>query len=92
MQDYEPLDISRSCNSGPEVLGSEAANVETGLKSFRGLPFMIGGLAGRSWRQLVHCALAEWGQRLRSGRQGGQAGAFRPRAARNEAGRGRSTR
>ena len=45
MQDYEPLDISRSCNSGPEILGSGAADVETGLKSFRGLPFMIGGLA-----------------------------------------------
>ena len=46
MQDYEPLDISRSCNSGPEILGSGAGDVETGLRSFRGLPFMIGGLAG----------------------------------------------
>ena len=46
MQDYEPLDISKSCNSGPEILGSGAADVETGLRSFRGLPFMIGGLAG----------------------------------------------
>ena len=46
MQDYEPLDISRSCNSGPEILGSGAGDMETGLRSFRGLPFMIGGLAG----------------------------------------------
>ena len=46
MQDYEPLDISKSCNSGPEILGSGAGDVETGLRSFRGLPFMIGGLAG----------------------------------------------
>ena len=46
MQDYEPLDISRSCNAGPEVLGNRATSVDIGLQSFRGLPFMVGGLAG----------------------------------------------
>lgn len=46
MQDYEPLDISRSCNDGPDILGNRSASVQTGLQSFRGLPFMIGGLAG----------------------------------------------
>ena len=85
MQDYEPLDISRSCNSGPEILGSGAADVETGLKSFRGLPFMIGGLGGNSFI----APSPERGQRLRSGRQARKAGAVRSRAAGNEAGRGR---
>ena len=46
MPDYEPLDISRSCNANSEILGDKAASVETGLQSFRGLPFLIGGLAG----------------------------------------------
>ncbi len=46
MPDYEPLEISRSCNVGPEILGARSASVETGVQSFRGLPFVIGGLAG----------------------------------------------
>ncbi len=49
MKDYEPLDISPFCNTGPEILDNAAANLETGLKSFRGLPFMIGGRADNSF-------------------------------------------
>ena len=49
MQDYEPLDISPSCNAGPEILRNSAADVEPGLKSFRGLPFLIGGKAENSF-------------------------------------------
>ena len=44
MQDYEPLDISRSCNAGPEILGNSTADAETGLKSFRGLVLTPGSL------------------------------------------------
>ena len=49
MQDYEPLDISPSCTAGPEILGHESADAIPGLKSFRGLPFMIGGQAENSF-------------------------------------------
>ncbi len=49
MKDYEPLDISPSCNTGPDILGTGGANVEPGLKTFRGLPFMIGGQAENSF-------------------------------------------
>ena len=49
MQDYEPLDISPSCNAGPEILDTETGNVNPGLKSFRGLPFLIGGHAENSF-------------------------------------------
>ena len=50
MQDYEPLDISPSCNAGPEILETEAAGADAkpGLNSFRGLPFLIGGQAENS--------------------------------------------
>ena len=55
MQDYEPLDISPSCNAGPEILDSSTADTKPGLKSFRGLPFQIGGLA----EILIHRAVAQ---------------------------------
>ena len=41
MSDYEPLDLSRWCNAGPEVLG-EDAEAPRGSQSFRGLPFLVG--------------------------------------------------
>ena len=41
MADYQPLDISRWCNAGTGVLG-EGAEPDVGLRSFRGLPFLVG--------------------------------------------------
>ena len=41
MNDYEPVDIGNVCNAGPSLLGGE--EVETGPRSFLGLPFLIGG-------------------------------------------------
>ena len=41
MNDYEPLDLSKSCNAGREVL-PEGAPAQTGRQSFRGLPFLVG--------------------------------------------------
>ena len=41
MSDYEPLDLSRWCNAGREVLG-EGAKALSGRQSFRGLPFLVG--------------------------------------------------
>ena len=41
MSDYEPLDLSRLCNAGADVLG-EGAEAPRGRQSFRGLPFLVG--------------------------------------------------
>ena len=41
MNDYEPLDLSRLCNAGLEVLGDHAT-ADIGEQQFRGLPFLIG--------------------------------------------------
>ena len=42
MTDYQPLDLSRICNAGLEVLGPDA-DAPTGRQAFRGLPFLVGG-------------------------------------------------
>ena len=42
MADYQPLDLSRLCNAGLEVLGADA-DAPTGRQAFRGLPFLVGG-------------------------------------------------
>ncbi len=47
MADYQPLDISGSCNAGAAVLG-EAPEVAVGRQTFRGLPFLIGSHDGAS--------------------------------------------
>ena len=41
MSDYEPLDLSRWCNAGVEVLGG-GDDVAVGRQTFRGLPFLVG--------------------------------------------------
>ena len=41
MKDYEPVDISKSFNSGVEALG-EVDPMPSGLQSFQGLPFLMG--------------------------------------------------
>jgi hypothetical protein len=46
MNGYEPSDISRQCNAGPEALGVDV-EVETGSQTLRGLPFQIGGGDGK---------------------------------------------
>ena len=45
ISDYEPLDISRLCNAGPEVLG-DGTPAEIGEQRFRGLPFLVGDGSG----------------------------------------------
>ncbi|HLK60742.1 MAG TPA: CehA/McbA family metallohydrolase [Chthonomonadaceae bacterium] len=46
MQDYEPLDLTLVCNTGPEPFGP---NFEPplGAQTFQGLPFQIGGEIGK---------------------------------------------
>ncbi len=41
MQDYQPLDLSSLCNTGPAILG-ENAKPAIGAQTFHGLPFQIG--------------------------------------------------
>ena len=43
MADYEPLDISALCNAPLDTLEAEEEPV-AGTQTFRGLPFMVGGL------------------------------------------------
>ncbi len=46
MNAYQPLDLSKSYNAGPDVLPAEL-KLETGAVTMRGLPFQIGGGAGK---------------------------------------------
>ena len=45
MADYEPLDISRSCNAGASLLG-DVTDGAVGRQSYRGLPFLVGAPDG----------------------------------------------
>ena len=45
MNGYRPLELSRWCNAGPDVLG-EGREAATGTQMLRGLPFQIGGVDG----------------------------------------------
>ena len=45
MADYLPLDISRWCNAGTDLIG-DTGDVPVGRHSFRGLPFLLGADAG----------------------------------------------
>ena len=47
MAAYEPLDLSRMCNTDFERLG-EALDVPAGVHHFQGLPFMIGRADGKA--------------------------------------------
>jgi hypothetical protein len=40
--DYEPVDLAACCNAGSDALGDEPP-IAPGLRSFHGLPFLIGG-------------------------------------------------
>ena len=52
MSDYQPLDLSRFCNAGLEVLealgraSDETLDVSTGKLSIHGLPFLVGSVDG----------------------------------------------
>ena len=45
MKDYQPLDISNSCNAGMEIL-PKGEVVPLGLQTLRGLPFLVGPRKG----------------------------------------------
>src|SRR5947208_168439 len=46
MTDYQPLDLSSLCNAGPEILAGKNSPA-SGARTFHGLPFQIGGEAGK---------------------------------------------
>ena len=54
MEDYQPIDLSEWCNSGPEVLAADEHPL-TGSQSFQGLPFLVGA-AGAG--DTGHCFIA----------------------------------
>ena len=50
--DYEPLDLSASCNAGTALLG-EGVQPPVGSQVYRGLPFQVGPALGSNSRCFV---------------------------------------